>query len=215
MSALTPEIEQHMQWQQCSTRTFWSDIAADDHVVQLYDTEAMLIHTLADYAADGFDAGDSVIVIATDLHLNELNRKLLHRGYILDPLIRNDRYITLDADETLAKFMVNGRPVAEYFMAAITALMKRARKNGRRVRAFGEMVVLLWQRGNSSGTLELEELWNKFCAAESLCLFCAYPKSDFNHDAGASVMHVCSAHSKQIRLDMAFPEQLQYKQIRH
>jgi hypothetical protein len=213
MSALS-QIEQQTQWQQCNTSTFWSDIAAEDHVVQLYDSDAMLIHTLADYAADGFDAGDSVVVIATASHLNDLNSALLNRGYILDPLIDNDRYIRLDADETLAEFMVNGKPVAEYFMTTITALMKRARKNGRRVRAFGEMVVLLWQRGNSSGTLELEALWNKFCAAESLCLFCAYPKSDFNHDAGASVMHVCSAHSKQIRSDMAFPDQLQYKQIR-
>lgn len=203
-----------MQWQQCSTETFWGEIAADDHVVQLYDTEAMLIRTLADYAADGFDSGDSLVLIATASHLNQLNRQLLDRGYALDPLIRDDRYIRLDADQTLAKFMVNGRPVEEYFIATITAIMTRARKNGRRLRAFGEMVVLLWQRGNIRGTLELEELWNKFCTTESLCLFCAYPKSNFNHDAGASVMHVCSAHSKQIRLDAAFPGQLQYKQIK-
>ncbi len=214
MSALTHKDQQHTQWQQCSTETFWSDIAIDDHVVQLYDTEAMLIQTLAGYAADGFDSGDSVVLIATASHLNQLNRQLLDRGYAVDPLIHDDRYIRLDADQTLAKFMVNGRPVEEYFIATIAAIMKRARKNGRRVRAFGEMVVLLWQRGNIRGTLELEELWNKFCATESLCLFCAYPKSNFNHDAGASVMHICSAHSKQIRLDAAFPDQLQYKQIK-
>lgn len=214
MSTLIKKDEQYTQWQRCSTKSFWGDIAADDHVVQLYDTDDMLIHTLTDYAADGFDAGDSVVIIATAPHLNELNRQLLNRGFDLDPLIRNDRYMTLDADQTLATFMVNGKPVEEYFMAAIGAITKRARKNGRRIRAFGEMVVLLWKRGNSSGTLELEELWNKFCATESLCLFCAYPKSDFSHDAGASVMHVCSAHSKQIKPDAAFPDQLLYKQIK-
>lgn len=214
MSTLAFKNEQHTQWQQCSTRTFWSDIAANDHIVQLYDTDEMLLNTLTDYTADGFDAGDSVIVIATPSHLDELNVQLLSRGYALDQLIKNDRYIALDAGRTLAKFMVNGRPVEEYVMAVISPLIKRARKKGRRVRAFGEMVALLWQRGNSSGTLELEELWNKFCAAESLGLFCAYPKSDFSHDAGASVTHICSAHSKQIRSDKAFPGQLQYKQVK-
>lgn len=214
MSPEATENEHVNLWQHCSTKTFWGDIAAGDHVVQLYDTDEILMNTLTDYATDGIEVGDSVIVIASTPHLKVLKSNLTKLGYPLDQLIQNDRFIALDADQTLAKFMVNGKPLEDYFMATIGSITKRARKNGQRIRAFGEMVVLLWQRGNSSGTLELEELWNKFCATESICLFCAYPKSDFNNDAGASVMHVCSAHTKQIRHDEAFPGQLQFKQIR-
>ncbi len=213
MSPSGTNNEHHKQWRQCSTRTFWGEIAAGDHVVQLYDTDEMLINTLTDFAADGFDAGDSIIVIGTASHLSSLTANLLDMGYELDLLISNDRYLTLDAEQTLAEFMVNGKPDEHYFMETIAAITKRARKNGKLVRAFGEMVGLLWQRGNSSATIELEVLWNKFCAVEALCLFCAYPKSDFNQDAGASVMHICGAHSKQIKLDAALPGQLQFKEM--
>jgi hypothetical protein len=110
--------------------------------------------------------------------------------------------------------MVNGWPEEKYFMEVVTGLMKRARQSGREVRAFGEMVVLLWQKGNSSGTIQLEQLWNKFCVIETFCLLCAYPKNGFKQDALASVVHICSVHTKLIRTNEAFPEHLEYQSTR-
>ena len=45
-------------WQRCETNKFWSTIAPNDHVVQVYDDEVTLFNTLAGYAADSFIAGD-------------------------------------------------------------------------------------------------------------------------------------------------------------
>jgi hypothetical protein len=107
--------------------------------------------------------------------------------------------------------MVNGWPNEKYFSDMAGQLIKKAGKNNRRVRAFGEMVALLWERGNSSAAIRLEELWNKMLSTEAFCLFCAYPKNSFTKDASASVMHVCNAHSRQINGDEQLPQQVKYK----
>lgn len=201
------------EWQQCETKVFWGDVAVNEHVVQIYDNDTMLLNTLADYASNGFHAGDAVVIIATGKHVTALNTRLKVRGLDLKPLIAADQYIALDADETLAKFMIDGTPNATKFVEAMTAVMKRARKNGREVRAFGEMVALLWERGNAKATMELEELWNKFFSTQRFSLFCAYPKNGFGHDASASIMHICAAHSKVIGANEQFPSQIRYKQV--
>jgi hypothetical protein len=200
-------------WQQCDRKVFWGDIASGEHVVQIYDDDTMLLNTLADYAQDGFYAGDSVIVIATGEHLEALNSRFRANGLNLGPLIAADQYIPLNADETLSKFMVNGSPDEKYFMETVSAVIKRARKNGRKIRAFGEMVALLWERENGSATIQLEQLWNKFCAVETISLFCAYPKSGFTRDAGATVMHICGAHSRQVGISEMYPSDIQYKNV--
>jgi MEDS: MEthanogen/methylotroph, DcmR Sensory domain len=201
------------EWRRCDIKHFWSDIAQDNHVVQLYEDDTMLLNTLADYASDGFICGDCVVVIATSNHLRTLNDRLFARGFNLDTLAIVDQYIPVDADQMLAKFMINGRPDEKYFIQTVTELMKRARKGGTQVRAFGEMVALLWERGNTSATIQLEQLWNKFCETEAFCLFCAYPKSGFSLDASASVMHICTAHSKLIGSDENYPQEIQYKNV--
>jgi hypothetical protein len=201
------------EWQRCDAKAFWGTIAADDHVVQIYDNDTMLLNTLADYANDGFHAGDSVVVIATGAHIEALNSRLRVRGLDLMPLVNADQYIMLDADEILAKFMVNGSPDEQYFREAIGPIMKRARKNGRQVRAFGEMVALLLERGNSKATMELEAIWNNYCAVENFCLFCAYPKQGFRNDAGTTLTHVCAAHSKVIGSNEKYPSEITYKAV--
>jgi hypothetical protein len=94
-----------------------------------------------------------------------------------------------DAEVVLSKFMINGWPDEDLFMDVITDLMRKAKSEGRHVRAFGEMVAILWAKGLVGATVRLEHLWNKFCEKQTFSLFCAYPQSGFTQDAGESVMH--------------------------
>jgi hypothetical protein len=83
-------------------------------------------------------------------------------------------------------------------MEAISEIFGRARKGGRAVRAFGEMVAVLWQKGNSGATLMLEQLWNMYCEKEPVVLFCAYPGSSFSQEPAVSLQNICKTHSKMI-----------------
>ena len=70
-------------------------------------------------------------------------------------------------------------PDAELFDQFVTQVLERAGRGGRRVRAFGEMVALLWAQGHNGATVRLEHLWHELCRRESFSLLCAYPRAGF------------------------------------
>lgn len=177
---------------------FWGEIAPCDHILQIYENDGEFLETLEGFVADGFRAGDSVIIIATNQHLFALNEKLRNRGFDLFSLTLQDQYIPLSADETLSQFMINGWPDENLFQYLLTNLLLRARKRERQVRAFGEMVALLWSQGFSGATVHLEHLWTRFCGSEKFSLYCAYPKSGFTENANESIAKICGCHSKVI-----------------
>jgi hypothetical protein len=185
-------------WSQTSTQVFWGELAPCEHVVQIYENDDAFLDLLTGYVSGGIDSGDSVVVIATASHLNSLNERLTKNGMEVSRLIKSNQYIPLDAEGTLSRFMVNGWPDENLFNHVVSEVIVRAKIDGRQVRAFGEMVAILWAKGLVGATVRLEQLWNRFCENEAFSLFCAYPKSGFIQDAAESVMHICGAHSKMI-----------------
>ena len=179
---------------------FWGEIAPFEHSVQIYPNTEIFMDALEGFVGGGLRAGDSVIVIATPAHRRALERRLNVRGFDVARARAEDRYMPLDAEATLAQFMVDGWPDDQRFKHVVSDLITRARGNGRRVRTFGEMVALLWDQGHSGATVRLEVLWNKFCAEETFSLFCAYPETGFTQDAHASIQEICGHHSRMIEL---------------
>ena len=201
------------QWKPCDTKVFWGEIAPCNHVLQIYEDDKVFLDSLEGFVSSGFEAGDSVIVIATAPHLIALDNLLNAHNFDTDALIASNQYIPLNAEETLAKFMVVGWPDRNLFMKLVNELIARARTNGRQVRAFGEMVAILWAQGYSGATVQIEQLWNEFCDTEAFCLFCAYPRSGFTEDATTSIMNICSAHSTMIEGSASKASELQYKSL--
>lgn len=191
----SPEIEKSAS---ANTEVFWGEIAPCEHMVQIYEDDAVFLDSLEGYVVGGILAGDSVIVIALPDHLNSLSVRLSQRGIDLAGAIAKDQYLTFDAEATVAKFMADGWPDETLFKELIASILQRAKAGGRRVRAFGEMVAVLWAQGNSGATVRLEHLWHALCHEQSFSLFCAYPKSGFTRDASASIKEICDTHSKVI-----------------
>ena len=185
-------------WTKTSNQIFWGEIAPCEHVVQIYENDDVFLDLLAGFVTGGVNAEEAVIVIATDAHLKALDKRLERLGFNISHLVSKRLYMPLDAEETLSRFIVNGWPDENLFNDVISEVIVKAKANGRQVRAFGEMVAILWAKGQIGATVRLEHLWNKFCENEAFCLFCAYPKSGFTQDASESVMHICGAHSKMI-----------------
>jgi anti-sigma regulatory factor (Ser/Thr protein kinase) len=63
------------------------------------------------------------------------------------------------------------------------------------VRAFGEMVALLWGAGNVKAAMALESLWNDLAASRQFSLLCAYPTSALRVAGLAVVNETCDLHS--------------------
>ena len=187
-----------MNWQEVKPKDFWGEIAPCEHVLQIYDNNEVFINTLSQFVGDGINSGDCTIVIATQEHIESLVSLLNEHGINVDSLKNEDQFIALDAETVLQSFMVNDWPDPIKFFNTISDLFKRASKKNRNVRAFGEMVALLWSKGLNGATVQLEHLWNQFCAEHHMTLFCAYPKSGFTEDAEQSIKHICNTHSKVI-----------------
>ena len=177
---------------------FWGEIAPCEHIAQFYEHDDVLLDALAGFVAGGLKPGESTIVIATPEHLEALERRLAASSGELVTAMMEDRYIALDANDALARFMVNHWPDEQLFVDFVTGLLQRARANGNRVRAFGEMVALLWANGDAGATVRLEHLWQQFCQSQSFSLFCAYPKAGFTKDPSKSLAEICEAHSRII-----------------
>ena len=94
--------------------------------------------------------------------------------------------------------MVKDWPDPILFKKEISKLIKRGGQHNRKIRAFGEMVAVLWSRGQNGATVQLEHLWNQFQQKNELSLFCAYPKSGFTQDIIHSMNQICGCHSRMI-----------------
>jgi hypothetical protein len=182
-------------WKNANVQVFWGEVAPCEHVVQIYTNENHFLNTLEGFAGSGLLSGDSVIIIATETHLNVLNQRLLDQGFDIPELISTHRYFPLDATETLAKFTINNWPEEQLFQDFISELPAVAKTNGRKVRAFGEMVAVLWAKGLNGATVQLENLWHKLHALDHFSLYCAYPKSGFTRSYKDSLDQICKAHS--------------------
>src|SRR5208282_3827630 len=72
----------------------------------------------------------------------------------------------------------------------------------RRIAAFGEMVFLLWAKGNAEAALRLEQLWNDLAKSHALSLRCAYPMSGFDREEHSDVfLKICAEHSHVIPVE--------------
>ncbi|HET8818818.1 MAG TPA: MEDS domain-containing protein [Xanthomonadaceae bacterium] len=177
---------------------FWADMSPCEHFVHLYAGDRGLLDLLHGFTVDALRGGEAAVVIATPEHLAELDRRLTADGFDLTAARWQGQYLPMDAKATLAQFMISGWPDDEQFNHVMSNVLARARRNGRRVRAFGEMVALLWADGRADATVRLEHLWNEFCRSQSLPLFCAYPLAAFDEDAAGTLTDICKAHSRLI-----------------
>lgn len=152
------------------------------HLVQFYSSDADLARSLGEYVSMGLRRDEICILITTYRHMQLLDAELSRRG--IDPLAaRNQgRLIAVDAAETLAMIMVDGMPRLEMFTKVIGGLMAQTARQGLPIRAFGEMVALLWQDGNKPAVVRLERYWNQLARVLPFSLYCAYPELHFLMD---------------------------------
>jgi hypothetical protein len=168
---------------------------AADHAVQVYDDRAELERIVSAFVAAGFEAGAPAVVIARDEHRQAFEHRLEAAGW---PLVDGGLFVTADAEQTLATFMRGDAPDAEAFERVVGGLLDEtaARFPGTRIRAFGEMVDLLWQRGQKAAAIALERMWNELAATRNFALLCAYRLDVLDADVQARALpEIFAAHT--------------------
>ena len=153
------------------------------HAVAFYDNDDALAEQVAKFL--DMSRPGTAIVVATRAHRATFERHLTTRV---------PRYISLDAETLLPDLLVDNFPDEGRLRAAVGGLLETAGEGP--IRIFGEMVALLWERGDVAAALKLEKLWNGLAEDYRFSLFCAYPASLFQGSASLeSYLRMCGTHS--------------------
>jgi hypothetical protein len=159
------------------------------HVLQVYGGD-FPADAVATFMREGIAIGEVGLLVATPEHVAAVDALL---GDV------RAKVIYLDAAKTLDRILLHGRPDRLRFLDAVGDVVEQAANAGNsRVRAFGEMVALLCQRGEPRAAKELEDLWNELGVRHGLTLLCSYPVGAFAGLTSPYAMPLRDAHSHAI-----------------
>jgi anti-sigma regulatory factor (Ser/Thr protein kinase) len=174
------------------------DIPVDggDHSVHFYEHDWELARTVSGYLVDAVDSGAVAVVLATEAHGRAFAAELASAGIDADEASHSGTLVLLDAAATMAKFMPGGRIDARACRRVLDAIVSDAAATGRPVRAYGEMVALLWEAGDILAAIELEKLWNELGREHRFALLCAYRhQSGWGSERTEALRQICHQHS--------------------
>jgi anti-sigma regulatory factor (Ser/Thr protein kinase) len=174
-------------------------VDAGEHVVQFYEDDLQLAGTVGGYLSGALEDGAVAIVIATEAHRRLFAAELEAAG--LDPAasLLDGSLVVLDAAATMAGFIDAGRVDHAGFGRIVASVIRRALASGRPVRAYGEMVALLWEAGDVLAAIELETAWNDLARELPFALVCAYRSESVQGHQHANALHeVCHLHTSVI-----------------
>lgn len=171
------------------------------HTVQFYEDSDYLCRTVAEFISIGLKANQPALVVTSPPRSACVRAHLSDLGRNAGELQAAGRLMVLDAEETLATFMDGRMPVREFFHKGVGRLVERLQNEngGAPVRAYGDMVDLLWQSGKPEAAIRVEDLWTELAAKAPLALLCGYSMSHFAGTAQRGrLQDVCSRHTHVI-----------------
>jgi hypothetical protein len=165
-----------------------TDATAPDHIVQLYQDERFLSRAVCRFAASALANGEGVILVPTLAHWEAFRPRLEAEGVDVDAAQRSQQLTIVDADDLLPRFMRQQMPDAPLFLGLAADVIKQARGQGRKVRWWGEMVNVLWERGDAAASMHLEDLFDQLAHEHDLAIFCSFLMDNFDGDVHARML---------------------------
>ena len=164
--------------------------AAPDHIVQLYQDEKFLSRAVCRFAAAAIANGEGVILVPTAAHWDAFRPRLEAEGVDVHAAQARHQLTVVDADELLPQFMRNEMPDAPLFLGLAADVVAEARGGGRprKLRWWGEMVNVLWERGEVQASMQLEDLFDQLAHEQDLAIFCSFLMDNFNGDVHAKML---------------------------
>ena len=167
------------------------------HAVQFYRDAVSLADVACTFISEALTRGEPGLMIAMREHAEFFRNALPLKGVDVEVSLASGLLTLLDAEETLSKFTQGGVPMAEPFTATLTPVLSgiAAKFPGSTIRAYGEMVDVLWRRDQTSA-IRLEVLWNNLAQSHDFALLCAYSVGNFYK--ASTTADICAQHSHVI-----------------
>jgi hypothetical protein len=159
-----------------------SDAKPSDHIVQLYQDQDFLNRAVCRFAGAALANGEGVILVPTIAHWNAICPRLEGEGVDVEAARKRGQLAVVDADELLPRFMRNAVPDSPIFLGLAGDVVGQARAGGRyqKVRWWGEMVNVLWERGDAAASMGLEDLFDQLAHKHDIAIFCSFLMDNFD-----------------------------------
>ena len=172
----------------------WCDLLHNagprDHIVQLYQDQQFLNRAVCRFAAAAITNGEGVILVPTVAHWDAFRPRLEKEGVDVKAAERRGQLTVVDADNLLPTFMRDGMPDSPVFLGLAQNVISQARGNGRfpKVRWWGEMVNILWERGDVAASMHLEDQFDRLAHEQDIAIFCSFLMDNFDGDVHARML---------------------------
>jgi PAS domain S-box-containing protein len=172
----------------------WAEIGDREHLVQFFEDSQTLVEALDGFIGGALRSQGAGIVIASAEHLDAFERALARSGIDVTAAKRSGQYVPVEASQLLSQILANRWPQPDLFRMKVGALIERARARWGWVRAYGEMVGLLWEHGSQGAALRLEGLWTDLARSHPFALLCGYHVNQLRHGDRKLLGEICAAH---------------------
>jgi MEDS: MEthanogen/methylotroph, DcmR Sensory domain len=172
----------------------WDRVVADaaprDHIVQLYQDEDFLNRAVCRFAGAALANGEGIILVPTLTHWRAIRPRLEAEGVDVEAARQRGQLTVVDADEFLPRFMRDAMPDSPVFLGLAASVIGQAYAGGRykTVRWWGEMVDVLWERGDVAASMNLEDLFDQLAHKHDIAIFCSFLMDNFDGDVHAHML---------------------------
>ena len=164
----------------------WDRVVAEaaprEHIVQLYQDQDFLNRAVCRFAGAALANGEGIILVPTFTHWNAIRPRLEAEGVDVEAARQRGQLTVVDADELLPRFMRDAMPDSPVFLGLAGEVIEQAHGGGRykKVRWWGEMVNVLWERGDVAASMALEDLFDQIGREREIALFCSFVMDNFD-----------------------------------
>src|SRR5215475_7796128 len=193
------ERQEYETWDRVLT-----NVAPRDHIVQLYQDQDFLNRAVCRFASAGLANGEGVILVSTLPHWNGFHAQLEVENVDVRAAQKRGQLTVVDAAELLPRFMRDAMPDPAIFPGVFGNVVAEARARGgyQKVRVWGEMVNVLWERGDVDASMNLEDQFDQLIKKRDIAVFCSFLMDNFNDDVHARMLpRLGTNHSHLIPVD--------------
>lgn len=179
-----------------------TDPISGNHIVKVCRDQVVKVNSVAQYAAQGLSSGEAVAIIAKPSLRKALVNFLVTQGFDVQSFKDQGQIKFLDAEFLLSSLWIDDGIDAEAFEKFVSDPLRIMKLKYDKIRIFGEMVDLLWQKEAYDEAMQLENRWNDLFKKIEFSLLCTYSFSHLNPNTyDEALERICRCHTHHIPLE--------------
>jgi hypothetical protein len=172
-----------------------TDPISGNYIVEVFRHQSGKVKSVAQYITDGLNNGEAVAIIARPFLRKALIDCLVPQGVDVQSCKDQGKIKFLDAEFLLSSLWFDDGIDAEAFEKFVSDPLRVMKQKYDKIRIFGEMVNLLWQKGAYAEAMQLEDSWNALFKKFEFSLLITYSLNHLDPSTfDEALEQICRCH---------------------